>query len=388
MKKFILKILPKVMVKVIYYYYYNRIKKNFFNKNYKKKALLSYIKYPFSKDSLSHTNFFEARAWADTLNDMGYVVDIIDYRNNKPPNLSSYDLICGFGDVFQKVFESKELLKAKTIYYGTGMHVCFQNHASLKRVKAVFKKKGVWLGKSARIAEKTWSHQTTLVDGMIILGNEITLKSYSKYYNGKIYIQPAPFYNIQNAIKIIENRKNESLKHFLWFGSSGLIHKGLDLCLEYFSKNKNIYLHVCGPKEVEFMNAYEDELFHCQNIKYHGFVDINSDEFKNILETCSFTIFPSCSEGGAPALLTVIGNGGLIPLITRETGVNTEHQIWIDKFNYDSLESAIEKANSYTLEEVKEIQKKNHSHVISNNSLKVYKQKLYFNLNQIINNTK
>ena len=47
------------------------------------------------------------------------------------------------------------------------------------------------------------------------------------------------------------------------------------------------------------------------------------DKFEEILLSCSFAIFPSCSEGGCPSTLTVIGNGGLIPIITKETTIET-----------------------------------------------------------------
>ena len=386
MKNFIFELLPKELRFLILQFFYNKIVKNHFNTNYKKRALLSYILLPFSKDSLSHTNFFEARSWARVLNELGYVVDIIDYRNEKEIDISKYNLICGFGNVFQRVFESEKSSKIRTITYGTGMHVFHQNLVSLKRVKDVHRKKGVWLGKSARLVEKTWTHNTLLVDGIISLGNQIAANSYRKYYNGLVLALPAPFYKTQNAENIIRQRKTKSLKHYLWFGSSGLIHKGLDLCLDYFVNNKDIFLHICGPTEEEFMKAYHVELFESPNIKFYGFVDIKTKNFEDLLKTCSFCVFPSCSEGGAPALLTVIGNGGLIPIITKETGVETGHQIWIDGFDYKSIEAAINSSKELSFKEVQDLQYKNYYYVENNHSQEQYFKLLKNSIKEILIN--
>jgi len=305
-KKIIKKFLPKSILEQIRYIQDKPII-NYFNKNYKKRALLSYITYPFKKNSMNHTNYYEVHTWAKILDELGYQVDIVQYNYSKKLNISKYDLICGFGDVFQYYFESGK--NAKTIYYGAGMHVCHQNNASLKRVKDVYRKKSVWLAKSARFVEKTWTHQTSLVDGIIALGNDVCADSYRKYYDGLVYSLPALFYKTKDGNSILENRKSDSNKNFLWFGSSGLIHKGLDLLLDYFSNNEEITLHICGPitNEKDFVEAYKKELFNTKNIINHDFVDIESEKFTNILMSCSFVIFPSCSEGGAPSVLTAIG---------------------------------------------------------------------------------
>jgi len=378
MKKTIKKLLPKKIKNFIIRYISNQLISNYFKKNHPKNALLSYILTPFKKDSLCHTNFFEAQSWAKILDELGYNVDIIDYRYTKKIDLSKYNLICGFGDVFQQVFESSNHNNIQTIYYGAGMHVCHQNTTSLQRVKDVYIKKGVWLGKSARFVEKTWTHQTSLVDGIVSLGNEVCADSYRKYYNGIVYSLSAPFYEIQNGENIIRKREKVSKKHFLWFGSSGLIHKGLDLCLDYFVKNQDLFLHVCGPieSEKEFINVYKKELFESSNIKVYGFIDIASKEFETILSLCSFILFPSCSEGGSPSTLTVIGNGGLLPIITKETAVETGYEIWIEGFDYESIDKAIKQSQALSFEAIKEWQHNNLNFVKTNHTQGIYYKQL------------
>jgi glycosyltransferase involved in cell wall biosynthesis len=386
LKKALKKYLPKTLKSLIINHANNQTIKNHFKKNYSKNALLSYILTPFQQDSLAHTNFYEAQSWAKILDELGYNVDIIDFRNTKKIDLSKYDLICGFGDVFQQYFESGINKKIITIYYSTGMHVCHQNQASLSRVKDVYRKKGVWLAKSARFVEKTWTHQTALVDGIIALGNEVCANSYRKYFNGSVYSLPAPFYKTIDAETIIKQKTEESKKHYLWFGSSGLVHKGLDLCLEYFAKNQDLYLHVCGPIENEsnFVTTYNKELFKTPNIQVYGFVDIASSEFENILSKCSFTIFPSCSEGGSPSTLTVVGNGGLVPVITKETTIETGSEIWIDALNYEKINKAIRYSQNLSFEEIKELQYKNIDFVKNNHTQEIYYEQLMKNIQNIL----
>ena len=385
MKKVLKRILPGSMQRKIKSYIDNKIIKNYYKTNFEKNALISYIINPFKKDTLSHTNYFEARSIAKILFESGYNVDIINYNSVKKLTLDKYDLIAGFGDVFQRYFESSGH-NLKTIYYGAGMHVCHQNHATLNRVKDVYFKKGVWLGKSARFVEKTWSHQTTLVDGIIALGNQECLNSYKKYYDGKIFSVPATYYATQNAGEIIDNREKDAAKNYLWFGSSGLIHKGLDLLLDYFSLNKDLTLHICGyvEKEKEFCEIYKNELYNTGNIKLHGFVNVNSREFYDILKSCYFVIYPSCSEGGAPSVVTTVGNGGLIPIISRESSFSTGNEIFIESLNAEGISEAIDRSVLLGDENLKVLSVKNYEYVIKNHSNDVFYDKLKESIKKII----
>lgn len=388
-KIFIKKYFPNFFSLFRFFYLFynnNKIIRNVYQTKHGKHALLSYITIPFKEESFIHTNYFEAQSWAKILSELGYNVDVINYENNSKLDLSKYDVICGFGNVFQKYFEGAYDKKIKTIYYGTGMHVSHQNQATLQRVKSVYKLKGIWLGKSGRFVEKTWTHQTSLVDGIIALGNDKCADSYKKYYDGNVLSVPAPFYQICDAEEFIKQRSIDANKNFLWFGSSGLIHKGLDLLLDYFYEHSDLTLHVCGPieNEIDFVNVYKKELFETKNIITYGFLDINSDTFANILKKCSFVVFPSCSEGGSPSVLTVVGNGGLIPIISHETTVSTGSEIWIENFTYDGINKSINMALSLDDFTVKKLQRRNCEYVKTHNSTSNYYTKLKSSINLVV----
>ncbi|WP_369920503.1 hypothetical protein AB8E32_20560 [Marinomonas polaris] len=214
----------RLILKIIYNFYMNRFVSDFFGSKYSKRVLISYITKPFRINSKSHTNSYEVVSAAKIFHDLGYQVDIMFYENASP-NLEKYDVIYGFGDVFKKYFESGFTDKI-TIYYGAGMHIAHQNTATLNRVKSVYEKKHVWLGKSSRFVEKNWSHQTTLVDAIIALGDQECKKTYRRYYEGPIYSLPAPFYKTLDAIKVANARNSESKKASYGLGALVLFTKG------------------------------------------------------------------------------------------------------------------------------------------------------------------
>jgi hypothetical protein len=126
--------------------------------------------------------------------------------------------------------------------------------------------------------------------------------------------------------------------------------------------------------------TYKNELYNSSNIHTHGFIDINSEKFKEILECCSFAIFPSCSEGGAPSLITTVGNGALIPIITKDTSVSTGYEIPIKGFSPIDLKEAIDISEKLSSEEIVRLQILNLEHVLENNNKEIY----YCNLKSAI----
>jgi len=110
---------------------------------------------------------------------------------------------------------------------------------------------------------------------------------------------------------------------FLWFGSGGMVHKGLDLVLEAFAGLPECYLTVCGPvqKEKDFVQAFYKELYETPNIHTVGWVDTQSIKFREITASCIGLVYPSCSEGQSGAVVECL-HAGLIPIISRESGVD------------------------------------------------------------------
>lgn len=334
----------------------NELLKNVFKTSFPKNVLLSYITHPFINGSdFSHTNTNESIIIAQAFSKLGYNVDVVDYDFQiRTENFGAYNVVFGFGDPFCKsfYFDAKSI---KRIYYGTGCYIDFQNYETLARVFTVYRSHGLFIPESGRIVENAWSLQTHLPDTLVVLGNEFTAKTYKRTYLGDlIYTLPASYFKVFDLDLKIKNFSDAS-RHFLWFGSSGLIHKGLDILLDIFSRRSDINLHIMGPvkNERRFEKVYFDKLYQRPNITCYDFVNINSGLFREVLLKCCFVLFPSASEGGSPSVITVMGNGGLIPIVTNACGIDLPSNAFsIDKPDSEAVEEAINQALLLTPEEL------------------------------------
>jgi len=345
-------------LRALYLFYKNdRLVKNVYNTNHAKNVLISYLVKPFKKGvSLTHTNQAEVLQIARVFDELCYNVDVTNFNSNRVLDFNKYDVVFGFGEPLDKSFY-RRIRRILTIYYGTGMHIFENNCASLKRIKDTYQKTGKYLLNSARIVERAWCIQTVLADAIITLGNKATVESYRKYYTGPIFRIPCSYYRVTNCKDILQKKDfAHSKQHFLWFGGGGLIHKGLDLLLEVFKDSPDLHLHVCGPidDEPEFKACFYDELYKRKNIHTYGFIDLRSDVFDYLMKTCAFVIFPSCSEGGAASVVNVMGNGGLVPVVTRESSVSiNDYGIEINDCKAEEVAQAVRKANQLTIEDIR-----------------------------------
>ena len=103
------------------------------------------------------------------------------------------------------------------------------------------------------------------------------------------------------------NLTNINKRNFLFMASKGAILKGLDILLEVFARSdtKNLNLYVCGSfeREHQFMEYYS-KYFNLPNIHKIGWISLSKKEFKKIIKSCSFHIFPSCTEGMPGAIMS------------------------------------------------------------------------------------
>lgn len=330
LKKFIPPAIKKIIIS-------NRFVRGINRKNSSRRLLISYTILPFIRNKNSHTNYQESLAIVDVFSEMGYEVDVIHYNSLRKIKYSNYDIIFGFGEPFEKSFYDKSFSGVR-LFYATGAHSYHQNITESKRVISFNRKFQADLIPK-RIVSSSWTLSTMFSNELIVIGNEWTAQTYRKYTDTQV----TPI----NATALINSNYNElsrdlslARKEFLWFGSLGLVHKGLDICLEFFSKNPELILHICGPVENDFFEVFSD-ILQLENIVYHGFVDVSSDVFLQIVDRALFSILPSCSEGQATSLLTTMAVG-LIPIATRYTGVDVDlHGYILEEADYESLDKVV-----------------------------------------------
>ena len=221
-------------------------------------------------------------------------------------------------------------------------------------------------------------------DMVIPLGNKFVKNTYrfnnndNKLYNLNCFYYDACDIDIEKK----DFKKNKS--NFVYMGSTGALHKGLDIVLDLFKRRTALNLTICGKyaNESNFVDYYKDVFSNkCPNIKYYGFVNIDSELFKEIMNNNIAVIFPTASEGSSPALLNVMANGGLIPIASNRTGVDIEqYGFVVENLNEETVENYIDKFLELTENELRELSKR-----VKSETRKIYSYENYKrNLTEII----
>lgn len=294
---------------------------NIYGTNFSKKVLISYINYPFLEGPSGHSNTAEAIKIANIFRQKKYNVDIINF-NAKFERIrfleKHYDVVFGLEPNFLKAV--RRFNPEKSIYYATGSYYEFQNKAEKERITDLKKRKGVLLSAVRYVAPH---NSASLADATICIGNNQTKKTYKNKCKQIECVRVSASSSYCFSDIKSEKKWKEAGNNFLWFGSSGAVHKGLDLLLEIFSRNPSLNLYICGNiiAEKDFLRLYKKELFQLPNVHFVGFVKPSSGEFKKIVLKCGFVLMPSCSEGMNSSIPTCMYSG-LVPLVSKETGLD------------------------------------------------------------------
>jgi glycosyltransferase involved in cell wall biosynthesis len=306
-------VIKKLMMKVVY-----DVNKNILDIS-QKKVLISYLseQFLFGLDQKStHTNFLENSLLIQYYINKNYSIDIVDCTDkNFFPKSDYYDVIIGFGEPYRKAINVNE--KAIKIIYLTESSPKFSFLAESNRVE--YYKKRNKTNKKINLF-RTGTHykdqDLELSNYLILIGSEITLNTYLDNYNinkNKFQIiNPTGLFN--NKFNI-ENKKLSKNNNFLWFGSRGVIHKGLDILCDVFSQNSNMNLYAYGVNNNEYKYLTKSK-----NIYINSKINVLSDEFLSLIDNINYIILPSCSEGLSTAVITCMMHG-IIPIVTRETGL-------------------------------------------------------------------
>jgi len=321
-----------------------------------KNVLLSYITRPFkveweSHEFRSHTNMWECQQIAKTWVKYGYNVDIIDWDNKSFLPKKEYSV---FIDIHSNMERLAPILgdNCKKILHITGAHWQFQNRAEMVRLSDLKSRRGVELKPRRQVPP---SLGIEYADCATILGNVFTQGTFA--YSGK------PLYPIPLSTTVqfpyYEKNFDKIKKNFLWFGSSGMVHKGLDIVLDAFSELPDYHLTICGPvnREDDFDKAYFKELYQSQNVRSFGFIDVKSDRFLDVIMNTNALIYPSCSEGQAGSVITCL-HAGLIPIVSYESGVDVNgFGIILQKSSVDEVVESIKMLSQKPNEELRRMSK-------------------------------
>lgn len=332
-------------------------------------VLLSYILDPFlvpdgKPASNAHTHDWESLQMARTFIDLGYTVDAINYLNQGFVPEKDYAVVI---DVRRNLERWAPLLPSSCIkvFHIDTAHLLYNNAAENRRLLDLQARRGVTL------QPRRWQMPNRGIeraDCATILGNDFTIGTF-RYARKPIYRLPisvTTLYPWPEAKDFDASRRG-----YLWFGSGGMVHKGLDLVLEAFASMPDYHLTVCGPiqEEEDFVAAYHKELFETANIHTVGWIDVESREFVEICNRCVGLVYPSCSEGGGGSAIHCM-HAGLIPIVSVETSVDirSEYGVVLKESSVEEIRNSVEQLSSLSRSEVErmardawEFVRKNHT---------------------------
>lgn len=305
-------------------------------------VLISYVVDPFTLKPgesvpTSHTQHWECLQMAKTFLDFGYNVDVIWFHNDVFIPKKDYAFFIETRWNLQRCvpFLNQDCIK---IFHSDTAHILFHNAAEANRLLGLQQRRGITL--SPRRFEQP-NKAIEYADCATVLGNEFTMNTF-KYANKPLHRIPisAPTLYPWPDKDFAACRKN-----FLWFGSGGLVHKGLDLLLDAFSQMPDYNLTICGPinKEKEFEAAFYKELYQTPNIHTVGWVDVTSQKFIDIVNSCLAIVYPSCSEGGGGCVINCM-HTGLIPIVSYESSVDVsdDYGVILKENSVEEIKKSIE----------------------------------------------
>ncbi len=285
-------------------------------------ALLSYIidgllLPPGAPMPHGHTHFWESTEIARSLADLGFRVDVIGWRNRgfvlRKPYAVAIDVRLNLEHWVDQL--PPRCLK---IFHGETCHWTFNNSAQQARLQALRERRGIEV-RPCKLVEPNRAIESA--DCGFVLGNEMSLETY------RFADKPLTSIPISTPLEYPELERDweRARRRFLWFGSGGLVHKGLDLVLEAFAKTPELELTVCGPihQERDFERAYFRELYDLPNIHTLGWIDIASDAFTKLARATGAVVYPSCSEAGGGAMITCM-HAGIIPVLASTSSVTLD----------------------------------------------------------------
>lgn len=293
------------------------------------KALIFYktepLVFPRLVKNYSHTNNWELLEMVRILNNLGFIVDVID-RDVEEETINNlqdeYHLFIGLGTGnsgrnFPKI--AKNIPSAIKVFYATSPESTVTKQLVFDRYE-LFKEKHPDVDVELRryASRETVKVSIPMADAIFSLGNKFAHETYAPH-GKKIYrMFPSSSPRITCDLNSL---KSKDRKKFLYFGGNGNIVKGLDIVVEAFAGIDDAELYICAPREEEFDELYWETIEKSDNIHFLGFIEVGGEEFQKVTAECAYVILPSCAEGTATSVTTCMRRG-LIPVVTKETGID------------------------------------------------------------------
>ena len=325
-----------------------KLRKDVFRTRRARRVLVCYLPEAFNRGKLPvyHSNFTECRTIAEAFDRLGYSVDCAS-RGKRGIDYSRYDVVVGINcSSFWGSFTAHKATSPIRIFYSVGAHTFFNFRVTAERCKDFFENHKRWMLSACHYVPGNGMnyYMSQLSDAVILLGDSFLLEQFKEQDGSAHNVRLLSAFYFPVAEPSADKDFSRCRNNILWFGSSGMVHKGLDIAIDFAVHHPGFTLHICGGSRQEqaFWNYYKPIIDAHSNIHYHGFVDIESQEFRSVLDECGILLNPSISEGGAVSVLNVLGNGALLPVYSRGTGLDlSEVGVEVCDASYASFSNAL-----------------------------------------------
>lgn len=293
------------------------INRDLLNKT-QKTVLLCYMVKEFETNfttTITHANMYHSLQMVKVLANHGFAIDVchaksvVDLKRLK----REYDYIIGFGPLYEAIINDG--IKGRRILLLTENDPKTVQEKYAERIAYFKQRHGSKPLKYNTPRTAFYSeNQVNKSEVCIAMNSDYNLSRIQRLmptYKVKVNTLCNPNYEFE--FKNLDTAK----KHFVWFGSAGAIHKGLDILVDAFAELPDLHLSIYGLTDSE-VPLIEPLL--TPNVQIKGRIDVRSDEFiTEVVNKHAFVISASCSEGMNTGVATCMMHG-LIPVVTKETG--------------------------------------------------------------------
>lgn len=287
-----------------------------------KKVLICYLPIPnVDFGNTVHAAYAHINQIIHTFIEMGYCIDVCfanDVQQYNRLSKKNYDIVFGFGDAFKQA--CKDNTRALKISFIMENHPDVVSQKYSDRIR-YFKSRHPHIDISSSIVRSGFfdADQFKLSDAGILMSSRYNSLNFIELRDKILLINSNSIFNKNYKFVPEEVLKSisSSRRNFLWFGSVGLIHKGLDIVIDAFKELPDLCLNVYGLDKKEYGLFEKLKADNTYNKKR---INVLSDEFiTDVVKKHNFMILDSCSEGMSTSVSTCMAHG-IIPIVSKECG--------------------------------------------------------------------
>ncbi|HVR30082.1 MAG TPA: glycosyltransferase, partial [Thermoanaerobaculia bacterium] len=243
----------------------------------------------------------------------------VSWTNQRFTPRRDYDLVLDVRTNLERWAPALGSGTTKVLHCDTAHHA-FHNQAQRERLRRLQARRGIRLAPHRLLPA---NRAIEAADCATVLGNAFTIETWAAAAPPHTAIVRVPVSCPWTYPWPDGKDFAAANRRWIWIGSDGFVHKGLDLVLEAFAKLPGFELYVCGPmwREPAFERAFYRELHRSPSIHTLGWVDPASTRFAELARGAIGIVFPSSSEGGGVSALVGL-HAGLVPLVTRESSID------------------------------------------------------------------